>query len=131
MGDQYAEMAEQIRTALASLAQAQDDGRTDDLVTLYTRDAVVEVPGLGAFEGTEALREAFTGWKPIQPQRHIVGNTIVTDWDEQYARALSDVVFIQRGESGWSVQVVAKYDDTFRNEDGIWLLCRRALQFIG
>ena len=43
----YADVAEQVRALLAALAQAQDDGRTDDLVSLYAEDGVVDVPGLG------------------------------------------------------------------------------------
>jgi hypothetical protein len=58
----FAEVAEQIRALLAALAQAQDDGRTEDLVSLYAEDGVVDVPGLGTFAGADALREAFAGW---------------------------------------------------------------------
>ena len=127
----YAEVAEQIRALLAALAQAQDDGRTDDLVSLYAEDGVVDVPGVGTFAGASALREAFAGWAPTVPQRHIVTNTLVTDWDDAAARAVSDVVFVQRGDAGWAVATVARYHDTFRNSDGTWTLARRSMEFIG
>ena len=126
----FAEVAEQIRALLAALAQAQDDGRTDDLVSLYAADGVVDVPGLGTFAGASALREAFAGWAPKVPQRHIVTNTLVTEWDSDTARAVSDVVFIQRGDSGWAVATVARYHDTFRNSEGTWTLARRSMQLI-
>ena len=126
----FAEVAEQIRALLAALAQAQDDGRTDDMVSLYAADGVVDVPGLGTFAGAGALREAFAGWAPKVPQRHIVTNTLVTEWDSDTARAVSDVVFIQRGDSGWAVATVARYHDTFRNSEGTWTLARRSMQFI-
>jgi SnoaL-like domain len=58
----FAEVAEQVRALLAALAQAQDDGRTEDLVALYAQDGIVDVPGLGTFAGAGALREAFAGW---------------------------------------------------------------------
>lgn len=127
----YAEVAEQIRALLAALAQAQDDGRTDDMVSLYAEDGVVDVPGLGTFSGASALREAFTGWAPTVPQRHIVANTLVTKWDRDAAQVVSDVVFLQRGDSGWAVATVARYHDTFRNSDGTWALARRSMEFIG
>jgi ketosteroid isomerase-like protein len=111
----YAEVAEQVRAVLAALAQARDDGRTDDLVACYTEDGVVEVPGLGTFAGASAPREAFAGWAPAVPQHHIVTNTLVTEWDASSAQASSDVVFVQHGASGWAVASVARYHDTFKN----------------
>ena len=126
----YADVAEQVRALLAALAQAQDDGRTDDLVSLYAEDGVVDVPGLGTFAGASALRQAFAGWAPTVPQRHIVTNTLVSEWDGDVARAVSDVVFIQRGDAGWAVATVARYHDTFRNSDGTWTLARRSMEFV-
>jgi 3-phenylpropionate/cinnamic acid dioxygenase small subunit len=127
----FAEVAEQVRAVLAAAAQAQDDGRTDDLVALYAEDGVVDVPGLGRFAGASALRAAFAGWAPTVPQRHIVTNTLVTEWDGGSARATSDVVFVQRGHSGWAVATVARYHDTFRNTDGTWALAQRSMEFVG
>jgi uncharacterized protein (TIGR02246 family) len=126
----YAEVVEGIRATIAAHAHAQDDGRAEDLAALYCRDGAVEVPGMGTYEGADALREAFASWQPQAPQRHIVVNTVVTDWNDDEARATSDVVFVQRGESGWAVQVVGRYDDTFQHRDGAWLLRRRKMQFI-
>jgi SnoaL-like domain len=126
----YAEVVEQVRATLAALAHAQDDGRTDDLVALYTADGGVEVPGVGTFKGAQTLSEAFVGWKPAKPQRHMIVNTVVTEWDDDHAKATSDVVFVQRGETGWAVQVVSRYYDTFRNHGGKWLLHWRSMQFI-
>src|SRR5438105_15529330 len=110
----YADVVEGVRATIAAHAQAQDDGRTDDLVALYTPDGAVEVPDMGTFEGTDALRKTFAGWEPQLPQRHMIVNTLVTDWNEQEAKAVSDVVFVLKGEAGWGVQVVARYHDTFR-----------------
>lgn len=114
-----------VRAVLGTHAQAQDAGRTDDVVSLYTPDAVLEIPGMDPIEGHDALRDAFKGWAPTQPQLHLVSNTAVTSWSEDEATAVSDVAFLQRGESGWAVQVVGHYDDTLRHQDGEWLLHRR------
>jgi ketosteroid isomerase-like protein len=114
-----------VRTVLGAHAQAQDAGRTDDVVALYTPDAVLEVPGLDPIEGHDALRDAFKGWAPTKPQLHLVSNTAVTSSSEDEATAVSDVAFLQRGEAGWTVQIVGHYDDTLRHQDGEWLLHRR------
>ena len=125
----YAEVVEHIRAAIAAHAHAQDDGRTDDLVALYCPDGVVEVPDAGTYEGRDAIRDTFARWNPKLPQRHVISNTLVTDWNEHEAKAVSDVVFIQKGESGWVVQVVARYHDTFEKTGGVWLFRRRTSRY--
>lgn len=122
-------VAADIRTVLGAHARAQDAGRTDEIVALYTPDAVLELPGTDLIQGYDALREAFKGWTPTQPQQHLVGNTFVTSTAEDKATAVSDVVFLQRGETGWEVQVVGRYEDTFRRTDGTWLLERRVTTY--
>ncbi|WP_405865054.1 nuclear transport factor 2 family protein [Streptomyces sp. NBC_01515] len=114
-----------VRAVLGSHTQAQDAGRTDEIVALYTPDAVLEIPGMDPVEGRDAIHAAFKGWEPVQPQLHLVTNTVVTSTGEDEARALSDVVFLQRGEAGWAVGVVGHYDDTLRRQDGTWLLRSR------
>ncbi|MFE6821050.1 nuclear transport factor 2 family protein [Streptomyces sp. NPDC057690] len=114
-----------VRAVIGAHTQAQDAGRTDDVVALYTPDAVLELPGTDPLQGHDALREAFKGWAPTQPQLHLVTNTVVTALGPDEATAASDVAFLQRGESGWAVQVVGHYDDTLRRVDGTWLLRRR------
>jgi len=114
-----------VRAVIGAHTQAQDAGRTDDVVALYTPDGVLDVPGFGQIEGHDALREAFKGWAPTQPQLHLVTNTVITSSAEGEATAVSDVVFLQRGESGWAPQVVGRYDDTLRRQDGAWRFQRR------
>ena len=114
-----------VRAVLGAHTQAQDAGRTDDLVALYTPDAVLEIPGMDPVEGRDAIHAAFKGWEPVKPQLHLVTNTVVTSTGEDEARALSDVAFLQRGEAGWAIGVVGHYDDSLRRQDGIWLLHRR------
>lgn len=114
-----------VRAVLGAHAQAQDAGRTDDVVALYTPDAVLEIPGMDPIEGHDAIRDAFKAWAPPQPQLHLVSNTAVTSFTEDEATAVSDVAFLQCGEAGWTVQLVGHYDDTLRHQDGEWLLHRR------
>jgi ketosteroid isomerase-like protein len=125
----FADVVEGVRAAIAAHAHAQDDGRTDDLVAVYCDDAVVEVPGMGTFDGRDAIHAAFAGWAPQVPQRHIVSSTLVTSWSDGEASSTSDVVFVQKSDAGWAVQVVARYHDEFRNESESWRLSRRTMEF--
>lgn len=128
-GSTEATVAAGVRATIGAHTQAQDAGRTEDVVALYTKDGVLELPGMDPLEGHDAIREAFQGWAPTQPQLHIVGNTVITSWDDEAATALSDAAFFQRGEAGWAVQVVGHYDDTFKLEDGVWKFHRRATTY--
>jgi uncharacterized protein (TIGR02246 family) len=118
-----------VRAVIGAHTQAQDAGRTDDIVALYTPDGVLELPGMDPVEGHDALRETFKGWAPTQPQLHLVSNTAITSWTRDEATAVSDVAFVQRGESGWAVQVVGRYEDTLRRHEGAWRLQHRSTTF--
>ena len=127
----YAEAVEGIRATIAAYAQALDDGRTDDIVATFCPDGVSEITGMGTHEGHDALRKAYAGWKPRGPQRHLVLNTLVTDWNEDEATAISDVIFLLQGDSGWAIQVVGRYRDTLHpHDDGAWRFHRRAAEFV-
>lgn len=124
----FAEVAEGVRATIAAYTQALDDGRTDDVVATYCPDGTFEMPGTGTFEGHAALRDAYEGWKPRRPQRHLVVNTLVSEWDDHEAIATSDIVFVLQGEDGWAVQFVARYRDTLHLVDGTWRFHRREVQ---
>jgi hypothetical protein len=123
----FAEMAEGIRAAIAASTHALDDGRTDDLVASYCPDGVFAMPGLGIFEVHDARREAYAGWVPRGPQRHPVVNTLLTDWGEDEATAISDVVFTTQDDAGWGIRFVARYTDTLHCDDGTWRFHRREI----
>jgi len=127
----FAEVAEGVRATVAAYALALDDGRTDDIVATFCPDGIVDIPGLGVHEGHDALRAAFTRVVPRRPQRHLVVNTLVTDWSAVEARALSDLVFLLQGADGWAVQLVGRYHDTFHPADGgRWLIHHRVGEFV-
>ena len=126
-----AEVTEGVRTAIAVYTQALDDGRTDDVVDTFCPDGGVEIPGMGSHRGSEALRDAYERWEPRRPQRHLVLNTVVADWSGTEATAVSDVVFLLLGDSGWSVQLVGRYHDTLHHDgDGTWRFHHRAATFV-
>ena len=123
----YADVVEGVRATIAAYTHALDDGRTDDVVATFCPDGAVELVGTGTFEGHDALHKTYTGWKPRRPQRHLVSNTLVTEWSNEEATAVSDVVLIVEGESGWAVQFVARYTDTLHCKDGTWKFHRRTI----
>lgn len=118
-----------VQTAIAAYAQALDAGRADDIADLYTADGVAEIVGMARFEGREAIRQGFGGFTPQVPQLHLIANTVVTSATEDEATATSNLAFFARGESGWSVQMVGRYDDVLRREDGVWRFRRRVTTF--
>jgi hypothetical protein len=126
----FAEVVEGIRATLAAYTQALDDGRTDDVVATFCSDGSVEIPGMGTHVGHDALSAAYAGWKPRRPQRHLVLNTLVTDWNDHEATAVSDVIFVLQGEEGWGIQLVGRYHDTLHHDDGAWRFHRRVAEFV-
>jgi hypothetical protein len=125
----FAAVAEGVRATIAAYTQALDDGRTDDVVATFCPDGVCDIPGMGTHEGHDALRAAYAGWAPRRPQRHLVLNTLVTDRGNDEAEAISDVVFILLGKSGWAIQLVGRYHDTLHRDGGTWRFHRRVATF--
>jgi hypothetical protein len=126
----HADVAEGVRAAIAAYTQALDDGRTDDVVATFCPDGSVEIPGMGDHEGTEALRAAYEVLRPRIPQRHLVLNTLVTDWDDHEASAISDLVFLLLRDGAWSVQLVGRYHDTLHRDGDVWRFHRRTAEFV-
>jgi 3-phenylpropionate/cinnamic acid dioxygenase small subunit len=123
----YEEVSEAVRGAIAAYAQALDDGRTDDVVAMMCDDASIDMPGIGAHEGIDALRNTYEKLQPRVPQRHTVSNTVITDWSDAKASAVSDLVFFVKGDAGWSVMLVGRYHDTLHCHGGVWRFHRRVL----
>ena len=126
----YAEVVEGVRATVAAYTQALDDGRTDDVVATFCPDGGCEIPGLGTHEGHDALRAAYSKWKPARPQRHLVVNTLITDWNDNEASAISDVIFVLQGDSGWAIELVGRYQDTLHRDGDSWRFHRRAAEFV-
>ena len=130
MGRSFADVAEGVRATLAAYTQALDDGRTDDVVATFCEDGVVDIPGMGTHSGSDELRAAYAQWAPRRPQRHLVLNTLVTDWSDDQASAISDVVFVLQGKDGWVIQMVGRYHDALRHDGGMWRFRHRRAEFV-
>lgn len=126
----FADVAEGVRATIAAYTQALDDGRTADVVATFCADGGCVLPGIGTFTGHEELTAAYSKFAPRKPQRHLVLNTHVTDWSADAATAVSDIVFLLKGDAGWNVQLVGRYTDSLRCESGTWRFHYRAAEFV-
>jgi len=126
----FADVAEGVRATIATYAQALDDGRTEDVVATFCPEGACDIPGMGTHVGHDALREAYSRWQPRQPQRHLVVNTVVANWSEREAEAISDVVFVLQEDSGWTVKLVGRYHDILHQQDGTWRFHNRTATFV-
>jgi hypothetical protein len=126
----YADVVAGVTAALAAYSQAVDDGRTDDVVATYCVDGSCDIQALGAHQGHDALRAAYTAVEPTAPQRHLVFNTHVTDWSADEATAISDFVFMFLRNDAWHVMLVGRYNDTLHREGDTWRFHRREGVFI-
>ena len=118
-----------VQAVIAAYAQALDAGRTDEVAEFFCPDGVADFPGMARFEGREAIRAGYAGFTVDRPQLHIVANTVITSATEDEATAVSNLVFLQRGESGWAVQMVGRYDDSLRLHEGAWRFQHRLTTF--
>jgi hypothetical protein len=125
----YADVVAGVSAAIAAYTQALDDGRTDDVVATFCADGGCDIPGLGTAQGHDALRAAYDAVKPQVPQRHLIVNTLVADWSQTEATASSDVVFLIRGDKGWSVFLAGRYADRLRIDAGTWKFVHRSAEF--
>jgi len=126
----HADVVAGVGAAISTYTQALDDGRTEDVVATFCPDGVCDIPGLGIHGGREALYAAYSRWAPRRPQRHLVLNTLVTEWNDHEAEAVSDVVFILLGDRGWTIELVGRYHDVLHREDRVWRFHRRTATFV-
>jgi uncharacterized protein (TIGR02246 family) len=124
-----AQAVQDIRNLIAAYAHALDDGRTDDVVATFCPDATVVIPGYGDLCGEDAIRAAYEGMVPRRPQRHVVANTLVTV-DDETASAVSDLLVLGKGESGWAIRLVGRYRDQLRQTEKGWRFAVRTLEFV-
>jgi hypothetical protein len=130
MSSTFADVAEGVRATIAAYTQALDDGRTDDVVATFCTDGGCDIPGLGRHEGHDALRAAYAKLTPRVPQRHLVLNTVIGEWNDHEATAVSDLVFLLKRDDGWAVQLVGRYHDTLHHDGAAWFFHRRVAEFV-
>lgn len=121
--------AEAIQSLLASYGHALDDGRTEEVLSLWEPDGVFELGGVGEFRGADALREFYEGMGAAKgPQVHLVGNTLITFDGDDEATIVSDFLLAKR-DDGWALTGRGRYHDTVRRGPQGWRFARRSLRF--
>ena len=126
----YADVVAGVSAAIAAYNHAVDDGRTEEIVDTYCPDGSCSIQALGSHVGHEALRAAYAKVVPQAPQRHLVVNTLVTEWSQDEASAVSDFVFMVPADSGWRVMLIGRYNDTLHRDGERWRFHRREGSFI-
>jgi SnoaL-like domain len=67
---------------------------------------------------------------PRSPQRHVVVNTLVTDWNDHDATATSDVLFLFLRDGAWAIHMVGRYHDTLHRDGDAWRFRHRAITWL-
>lgn len=126
----YADISAGVQVTLATYTQALDSGRLDEVLATFTGDGVLEIPDFGVLaEGPEAIRGYYTATDGEVALRHVVANTLVSEEKDGTVGASSDLLVLGKGEAGWTLLMVGKYEDTLRFDDGRWRFLRRTLSF--
>lgn len=120
---------EEIRALIASYAHGVDDGRTEDVLTLWESDGAFELVGMGVFSGETQLRDFYNGpGAPAGPQVHLVSNILITPSGEDDAVVASDFLLAKRDED-WRVTGRGRYHDAVRRGEDGWRFVRRSVNF--
>jgi hypothetical protein len=85
---------------------------------------------MGRYAGHDELRGAYARWVPRAPQRHLILNTHITEWNDHEAEAVSDVVFLLKRDDGWKTQLVGRYHDVLHEDGGTWRFHHREAEFV-
>ncbi len=118
---------EAIRDLVARYNANGDSGRFEQVLELFTADAVMELPD-GPRSGLEEIRSIFTGVRdkitqgdPSRYLRHITGTHQIDLIDETHARGRCYFLVLTRvGLDHWG-----RYIDEYQAVDGEWKISRR------
>lgn len=121
---------ENIRDIVVRYNACGDSGRIDEMMGLFSQNAVFEVAGSEALVGTEAIRDFFLtvaesrpGVPVLRSLRHHTATHQIDIRDSQSARARCYfAVYTQDGLDHWG-----RYVDEFVYIEGRWLFSRRAV----
>jgi len=115
-----------VREAIAAKDKAWADaavaGDVEALVLQYATDAVLMPPGAPRAEGTEAIREAFTGWlQEAPPSSTTVTSDVITFAAAgDYAHAMGTWTMSGTGPDGSEYSDQGKFLAVWKSADGDW-----------
>jgi 3-phenylpropionate/cinnamic acid dioxygenase small subunit len=112
-----------VEDLVQRLAACLDEGRFDDMTSLFTADATVRTPG-GAAEGRDALvAQAVRNHTPDIATQHLIGGALVELTEHTAAvRANALVTFADRTNGRPELMMGEVYRFTARRTDEGWRL---------
>jgi hypothetical protein len=124
----------EIRDVIARYAWALDTGDVVGFVACFCRDGVLlwdafETPERWA--GADALRhfaEFFCSLPSSAGRQHHVTNTVIVATGEGAHAKSYAAVAVRQGQGPHLLHVMGYYEDSFRQEDGRWLLAERVIR---
>jgi SnoaL-like domain len=121
----------ELNNLVQAYALFTDEGRADDLASLFTDDATwdgIDL-GYGSAQGPEEIaRCVLQHFDPARPMIHVPGPPLVVGVSESEARGASWCMATRPTVDGAGPMIYFHYDDQFRRDDGRgWLFSRRAL----
>lgn len=100
-----------VRWLIARWAQLVDDGDFDEVSALFTEDGRFRI-----LDQDLVGRAAISGWLATVPKPifHLVTNVVVSNGSQDgTTHAVSDVLVGGKGETGWTIWMLARYHDSF------------------
>ena len=118
-----------ITRLLYAYCDAVDSNRSEDIVALFTPDAVFDLGYGRVYTGSDDLMRMFAALDFYRATSHDL-STVVIDFDgDDTARCRSHVyAFHLRADGGEPVHLWGRYTDTVVRSGGGWLISRRALR---
>jgi hypothetical protein len=123
-----------IHERLAACAWALDTGDADDFAACFSSDGVLEWDAFEQalrWQGRAALHHfaAFLRDLPTSAGRqHHITNTVITPVASGASARSYVNVALRQGDGPHLLYVMGWYEDSFRQEDGQWLLARRVIR---
>jgi ketosteroid isomerase-like protein len=118
---QRLEDVEAIKVLKADYCFSVDQGDTDRLISLFRHDAVWHAPGIGRYEGKDAIEKFFHSLPDMMRfWLHMVMNPLITvnGAEAQGRWYLLEPNTLKNGTPVWGA---ARYEERYRRQQGEWL----------
>jgi ketosteroid isomerase-like protein len=118
-----------ITRLLYAYCDAVDANRTEDIVALFTDDAVFDLGYGRVHTGSAALTSMFGGLDFYQATSHDLSTVVIDFDDDDTARCRSHVyAFHLRADNGEPVRLWGRYSDVVVRAGADWRIARRRLR---
>jgi ketosteroid isomerase-like protein len=126
---QRAEDEAAITRLLYAYCDAVDANRTDEIIALFTADAVFDLGYGRVYTGQAELAELFSHLDVYRATSHDLSTVVIDFDDDDTARCRSHVyAFHLRADNGAPVHLWGRYTDVVVRVGGNWALARRQLR---